>query len=182
MAERQVESGDGIGDAAEGGAEPDGYTVGRGRPPIGKRFAKGKSGNPRGRPRVRGGSGAPGDRLIGSDEPTRVMILEEAYRTITVRDGDDEIEMTANRAVFRAMMERALKGSRIAQRKWIEMVEQAEAQQKRDQHVLYTVLELPKRKRVIRPGWGPVLDIKWTDEIVVDPNIGRTVVRRVEEE
>jgi hypothetical protein len=183
MAERRIESSDGMAGAAEGSAAPDAYAVGKGKPPIGTRFAKGKSGNPRGRPpKVRGGSGAPGDRLIGSDEPTRTMILEEAYRTITVRDGEDEIEMTANRAVFRAMMERALKGSRIAQRKWIEMVEAAEAQQKRDQHVLYNVLDLPKRKRVYREGRGFVLDLKWSDEIVVDPHIGRTVVRRVEEE
>ena len=181
MAERQIESGDGMA-AAEGSDEPEAYAVGKGKPPIGQRFAKGQSGNPRGRPKVRGGSGAPGDRLIGSDEPTRMMILEEAYRTITVRDGEDEIEMTANRAVFRAMMERALKGSRIAQRKWIEMVEQAEAQQKRDQHVLYNMLDLPKRKRVYREDRGFVLDLKWSDEIVVDPHIGRTAVRRVEEE
>lgn len=187
MAERRIESGDGALDgeaaaAAEGGAGPGGYTIGKGRPPIGRRFAKGQSGNPRGRPKIRGGSGAPGDRLIGSDQPTRRMILEEAYRTITVRDGEDEIEMTANRAVFRAMMERALKGSRIAQRKWIEMVEDAEAQQKRDQQALYNVLELPTRKFVDRPGWGQAPDMTWSDEIIYDPNIGRTVMRRVEEE
>lgn len=123
MAERRIESGDEGPDAAAGdavagdaagtgGAEPAAYRVGKGRPPTGRRFAKGQSGNPRGRPKMRGGSGKPGDRLIGADQPTRRMILEEAYRTITVRDGDEEIQMTANRAVFRAMMERALKGSR----------------------------------------------------------------------
>ena len=187
MAERKIESSDEAldvaeGEAAKGGAEPAAYAVGKGRPPIGRRFAKGQSGNPRGRPKLRGGTGAPGDRLIGSDQPTRMMILEEAYRTITVRDGEEEIEIAANRAVFRAMMQRALKGSRIAQRKWIEMVETAEAQQMRDQQILYHVLELPNRKYVDRPGWGSVLDIKWTDEIVGDPRMGRMVVRRVEEE
>ena len=185
MAERRIES-NGVADAAyaveaEELAERAGYTVGKGKPPIGTRFTKGTSGNPRGRPKMRGGSGKPGDRLIGADQPTRRMILEEAYRTITVRDGDAEVQMTANRAVFRAMMERALKGSRIAQRKWIEMVETAEAQQMRDQQILYHVLELPNRKYVDRPGWGSVLDIKWTDEIVGDPRVGRMVVRREEE-
>ena len=186
MTEQRIES-NGVADAAyaveaEELAERAGYTVGKGKPPIGKRFTKGTSGNPRGRPKVRGGSGAPGDRLIGSDQPTRRMILEEAYRTITVRDGEEEIEMAANRAVFRAMMERALKGSRIAQCKWIEMVGQAESEQKRDQQSLYHLLELPHRKYVHRPGRGRVLDMKWTDEIVVDGGIGRTVVRRVDKE
>ncbi|WEK00481.1 MAG: DUF5681 domain-containing protein [Candidatus Sphingomonas phytovorans] len=188
MAERRVESSDGTEKAADGdvteatGAEPAAYEVGKGKPPVGRRFAKGRSGNPRGRPKLRGGTGKPGDRLIGSDQPTRMMILEEAYRTITVRDGEEEVEIAANRAVFRAMMERALKGSRIAQRKWIEMVEQAESQQKRDQQVLYNTLELPTRKFVDRPGWGKAPDMKWSDEIVYDPNIGRTVIRRAEEE
>jgi hypothetical protein len=187
MAERRFESSDAVADAADGdvaepaGTEPASYDVGKGRPPVGRRFTKGRSGNPRGRPKVRGGTGKPGDRLIGSDQPTRMMILEEAYRTITVRDGEEEVQIAANRAVFRAMIERALKGSRIAQRKWIEMVEEAEAQQKRDQQVLYNTLELPTRKFVDRPGWGKAPDMKWSDEIVWDPNIGRTVIRRAEE-
>jgi hypothetical protein len=188
MAERRIESGDEGPDAAAGdttetgGAEPAAYRVGKGRPPAGRRFARGQSGNPRGRPKMRGGSGKPGDRLIGADQPTRRMILEEAYRTITVRDGDEEIQMTANRAVFRAMMERALKGSRIAQRKWIEMVEQAEAEQKCDQQALYNTLELPTRPFVDRPGWGKAPEMKWSDELIYDPNIGRTVIRRAEEQ
>jgi len=193
MAERKSESGEPVaraegGDVARSGMAsgperaPD--AAGRGKPPVGRRFSKGKSGNPAGRPpKVRGGSGMSGDRLIGSDRPTRLMILEEAYRTITVRDGDTEVEIPANRAVFRAMMERALKGSRIAQRKWIEMVEEAELQQRNDQLALYNMLELPKRKTVYRPGDGRnVLVLKWSDDIVGDPTMGRTVVRRVEEE
>lgn len=184
MAERKSESGDRPAGAAEGDAGGGAsYAVGKGKPPHGSRFVKGQSGNPAGRPRIRGGSGMAGDRLIGSDQPTRRMILEEAYRTITVREDGREIDIPANRAVFRALMERALNGSRIAQRKWMEMVEEAELQQKADQQVLYSMLELPKRKYVIQPGTGrKALVLKWSDEIVADPNLRRTVVRRLEEE
>lgn len=163
MAERRIESGHERPDAVArdaagtGGAEPAAYRVGKGRPPTGRRFARGQSGNPRGRPKMRGGSGKPGDRLIGADQPTRRMILEEAYRTITVRDGDEEIQMTANRAVFRAMMERALKGSRIAQRKWIEMVEQAEAEQRSRSEGMYG--HLPGAGR-FRPG-ADAAHLRW---------------------
>lgn len=61
MSEWQIESSDEDLDAVErADTEAAAYEVGKGRPPVGRRFAKGQSGNPRGRPKVRGGSGAPG--------------------------------------------------------------------------------------------------------------------------
>ncbi|WCM26047.1 DUF5681 domain-containing protein [Sphingomonas sp. QA11] len=146
------------------------------------RFAKGVSGNPKGRPAWRGGTGAQGDRLLGSDQPTRTMILEEAYRAIIVKDGEAEIELSAHRAVFRALMQRALKGNRVALRRWIEMVQEAKAEQKRDQIALYNVMERDLRKVKERPGWGPVLDTRWSDEIFIDPKSGRVVVRHTLDE
>ncbi len=110
-------------------------------PPLGQRFVKGQSGNPSGRPRVRGATGRPGDRLPGSDEPTRRVILEEAYRTVRVKDGDDEIEMPAHRAVIRALTEAAINGSRLAQRQWTSIVLAAEAVQKQQQVALFETLE-----------------------------------------
>src|SRR4051812_23514887 len=102
----------------------EGAAAGERRRGPGRRFAAGRSGNPAGRPR-RNATGAPGDRLPGSDRPTRAMILEEAYGLITVGEGDDSIRIPANRAVFRALMKTALKGSQIAQRRWTEIVQQA---------------------------------------------------------
>ena len=73
----------------------DRYDVGYGKPPKTTRFVKGRSGNPRGRPRkqarARGNS-------TGADEPTKAMILEEAYRPVAVREGDNVIQLPAIQA------------------------------------------------------------------------------------
>ena len=114
------------------------WKVGPGKPPLEYRFRKGQSGNPAGRPR---GTGAPGSRLRGADEPMRQVILDEAYSMITVRQGHSEIEMPMNRAVFRAIGLSALKGVQGAQRRWAEMVQAAETAQKRAQVAIYNVVE-----------------------------------------
>jgi len=149
----------------EGAAPP-----GKPRRGTGQPFAKGVSGNPAGRPRKRMATGAPGDRLLGSDEPTRAMILEEAYRLVTVRDGDGEIAMPANRAMFRSMTEAALKGGTIAKRRWTAMVREAELEQKRDQIALYNLME---RSEFADEEEEP----SYEDEILIDRFTGTTIVR-----
>lgn len=86
------------------------------------------------------------------------MILEEAYRLVTVRDGHDEIEPPANRALFHAPAAIALKGSGIAMRRWKQIVERAELKQKMD-HQSEVVFDGRMGKGVVRvlPGdgkWG----------------------------
>ena len=136
---------------------------------MGQPFAKGVSGNPAGRPRKRMGTGAPGDRLLGSDQPTRAMILEEAYRLVTVRDGDSETEMSANRAMFRSMTEAALKGGTIAKRRWTAMVREAELEQTRDQIAIYNRME--------RSLFPHLDEVSYEDEILVDRSTGTAMVR-----
>jgi len=76
-----------------------GYEVGYGKPPLHTRFRKGQSGNARGRPRN------------GAMERARKIVLEEAYRTVTVREGEKIVEMPAIRAVMRSHLRDALKGN-----------------------------------------------------------------------
>jgi len=151
---------------------PDDAAASRAKPRrgTGQPFARGVSGNPAGRPRKRMATGAPGDRLLGSDQPTRSMILEEAYRLVTVRDGDDETQMPANRAMFRSMTEAALKGGTIAKRRWTAMVREAELEQKRDQIALYNLME--------RPEYPDEEDeVSYEDEILIDRFTGTAMVR-----
>jgi hypothetical protein len=136
---------------------------------VGRPFVPGQSGNPAGRPAKRVATGAPGDRLPGADQPSRAMILEEAYRLVTVRDGDDEIEMPANRAIFRALTAIALKGSGIAMRRWTQIVERAELEQKTDQLVLHNVVEHPEFVRD--------RGVTYEDEVVFNVRMGKGVVR-----
>jgi hypothetical protein len=76
-------------DGDEAATDAAAWRTGHCRPPIAYSFKPGQSGNPAGRPR-RGATGAPGDRLPGAHEPTKAMILEEAYRLVTMRIGEEE--------------------------------------------------------------------------------------------
>jgi hypothetical protein len=168
MSEECVESGRAAVDGQEAAGLPAGESAARPRG-GGHRFRKGVSGNPRGRPRKHRPTGGPGDRLPGADEPTRAMILAEAYRMVRVEEDGRTIELPAHQAVLRAMIRNAVAGNRIAQSRFTQIVQEAERQTKADQMVLYHAFE-----------WqGLVKEPKPTaeSEIVCDPRSGRVVVR-----
>lgn len=100
------------------------YKVGYGRPPTEHRFRKGCSGNPRGRPR--GARNKPKiDTGIGM-RGAEAYLRAEAYRMVTLREGDNVIELPAIQAVFRAMGVAAMKGNRFAQRTLADMITKVE--------------------------------------------------------
>jgi hypothetical protein len=92
------------------------YEVGYGRPPVQTRFRKGHSGNPRGRP--------PGSI---TDRAKRI-VLEEAYRSVTVKEGEKVIRMPAIRAVMRSHLRDALKGNGPNQRAVLALVQVLESE------------------------------------------------------
>ena len=97
--------------------------VGYGKPPPHTGWKAGTSGNPKGRPK-----GAPGGHklLLAHLEPTRNMILEQAYRLVKARDGDRVINVPAIAAVINATIKSAVSGGQMAQRTFIELTQRSE--------------------------------------------------------
>src|SRR5262249_45806455 len=108
------------------GNKPRPYAVGYCKPPLHTRFRKGVSGNPRGGSRAQIAARA------------KALELKEAYRIITVREGDKVVRLLAIQAAMRSQLALAVKGNGPAQRAMIaaihaleqEFAAEAAAQQK----------------------------------------------------
>jgi hypothetical protein len=72
------------------------YEVGYGKPPEHSRFAKGRSGNPKGRPR--------GIKNLKAD------LIEELQERIQIRENDRAIRISKQRALVKTLLARTLKG------------------------------------------------------------------------
>jgi len=79
------------------------YEVGYGKPPVHTRFRKGQSGNPDGR------------TPCTATARAKALLLEEACRTVTVREGDRTLALPAIQVVLRSQMSLALGGDFHAQ-------------------------------------------------------------------
>src|SRR5258707_4844244 len=78
--------------------------VGYGKPPVHSRFRKGQSGNPTGK------------RKHGEAERAQALIWEEAYRPLTVREGDKVTRMPPLQAVICSQIASAANGNVLALR------------------------------------------------------------------
>ena len=93
-------------------------SVGYGRPPVHSRFRKGQSGNPTGK------------RRADDAERAKKLIRQEAYRLLTIREGDKVSRIPALQAVVRSLITTAAKGSVAAQRAAIKAAQDIEAEER----------------------------------------------------
>ena len=114
----------GPGGAVSLAARP-GYEVGYGKPPEESRFRKGASGNSKGRPK-----GSKNRLPSLHEERMKSIILEEAYRTIPVREGDKNVTLPIATAVMRSIAVNAAKGQPLSQRLYAELLSAVESSNK----------------------------------------------------
>jgi hypothetical protein len=104
------------------------YEVGYRKPPVATQFAPGKSGNPRGRPK-----GSKNRKKLPAlhEERLKDIILEEAYRTISVNDANGPVTIPMAQAVIRSLAVNAAKGNQRAQRLFAELLASVEGANRR---------------------------------------------------
>lgn len=83
------------------------YAVGYGKPPRHGQFKRGRSGNPKGRPK--------GTKNLKTD------LLEELSEKIAIQEGDRSTRVSKQRALIKTQVARALKGSDQAASKILDL-------------------------------------------------------------
>ena len=102
------------------------YAVGYRKPPADRRFKPGVSGNPGGRPK-----GARNKTPALNDQRLRAVIQQEAYRTITVAEGDRQVTIPMAQAVMRSLAVNAARGQLRSQTRFMELLQAVEDTDKR---------------------------------------------------
>ena len=154
-------------------ALPTDHEVGYGKPPVSTRVQPGKSGNPSGRPK-----GAKNRRPALNAERLKSIVLEEAYRTIKVRDGTRNVSVPMATAIVRSLAVNAAKGNNRAATIFSTLLQTTE-RENRDLHnqwldtaITYKVQWTKELERRERLGIVAEAPLPHPDDIVINHRTG----------
>lgn len=158
----------------------EGYEVGYRKPPKVHQFPKGRTGNPHGRPKKQKNMEV-GPPEYNADPIVR-MVLEEAYRTVRLKEGDKFIDLPVIQAVMRGLSVAAMKGDRRSQLAFADLVQKSEERKQQQQLELFAALTQYKERfepefRRCEENGLPMPTIRpHPDDVIVDPRMGTAFV------
>jgi hypothetical protein len=149
------------------------YDVGYQKPPMHSRFQKGASGNKKGRPK-----GAKNKIKEAGLMDITDLILAEAYREVTIHEGEKSQTLPIIQAALRSLTMNAAKGKHYSQKLLIELLGNTESERKSQKFSLMeTAIDY-------KQDWGKVIKhaetnnlpipdpVPHPNHIIIDPNTG----------